>query len=279
MKKYIIIKPGNFKAPPVRRYGQRKNTHYKVKLSEHIIAEVKEEYGPDHGGLVRVYPDENVPTWIRSGRTDGRRIEFFVNPGEFLDDERTQFVVESNKLIHEKRYETFLFDVDDNPQEITLYGVDIMKTYETGEIWVDDERGVKYSDVRPVESDKIKLLLMAKEVAKKIEGTITNDDEREFIEEESDYLTIRAQKVDLRNLVRHQIFTTDIEKLKEDLMEVIKKHDPRSVSNEIFRDDVVIKEDSYDATQITLMFESLGLDKVELFDQKRGVITGKKYGL
>jgi hypothetical protein len=120
---------------------------------------------------------------------------------------------------------------------------------------------------------------MAKEVAKKIEGTITNDDEREFIEEESDYLTIRAQKVDLRNLVRHQIFTTDIEKLKEDLMEVIKKHDPRSVSNEIFRDDVVIKEDSYDAAQITLMFESLGLDKVELFDQKRGVITGKKYGL
>jgi hypothetical protein len=131
-----------------------------------------------------------------------------------------------------------------------------------------------------VESDTVKILVMAKEVAKRLGGTITDEAEKEF-ETDEDYLEIKATCVNLRSLFHGKtIFTTEAEQMKQDLMEVIRKYDPRNLKQEeIFGDGVIMTEDTYSVTDITILFNDLGLDKEELFQQKRGVITGKKYGL
>ena len=138
-----------------------------------------------------------------------------------------------------------------------------------------------FNTYHPLIEDRVRLLLIAEEIAKYYGGTLREEQSKFFLRGEEDNLDIMGiSTVKLLDSFFHTIeFTVkneDRDELSEKMLEVIKQY---SKDVKIVAAPSGIERKEIELLEIQTTAMNIGLNIEELFFKKRGVILGSRYGL
>lgn len=271
----VKIKSGTYPGEPeVHRTGRVTRTH--IGVSENCLVKIVDKhYENDTFWVTRV---QGEITTFKRKRSAGWRFN-------------------RNFKVHQDNLEKLNASLED----FSLLGKDVV--FHTGECWVHDEAqdislehlekgevvynfwrhktsGIGKGTYAPLIQDRYHLVTIMKEIAKRTGAKLEEKNINEFIREDEDYLYLREiSRMEFTDGSFGQItmVVKDAEKkaLSEKLMEVIKQFDPAATLISDF------KEDNYclDSADIHVRALNMGINIEELLEQKKGSITGMKYGL
>lgn len=274
MARIGFLKPGSYQCQPFRRKGNSKLTHLRVVVEDDDLLMVEIDSIYDDGLVGISYRGQNY-LWR------GEKKYGLSNPDLSL-------VVEASQVIIDERY-------DKLPTQ-TEYAHYVFRNPETGKYEAFNERRPRIDYVRTLQNDFAKIYLQGHETVSLDDLTMVAEDDTKnniILKEISKRTGMKVKHFyDDRNngfligniLELRGAFVLDI--AVEDLEEFKRKFEALCMEHSLFPQIDIAFNDTYledglelDASDLYCMALNMGINLEELFEEKRGTLTGSKFGL
>jgi hypothetical protein len=274
MARIGFLKPGSYQCQPFRRKSNSKLTHLRVVVEDDDLLMVEIDSIYDDGLVGISYKGPNY-LWR------GEKKYGFPNPGLSL-------VVEASQMIIDERYEKL-------PTQ-TEYAHYVYRNPESGKYETFGERRPRIDYVRTLQNDFAKIYLRGYETVSLEDLTMVAEDDAKnnvILKEISKRTGMKiGQLYNDRNsgsligniLEIRGAFVTDI--VVKDVEDFKRKFEALCMEHSLFPQLDITFDDSYledslelDAPDLYCMALNMGINLEELFEEKKVVLLGSKFGL
>jgi hypothetical protein len=298
-QQFIYVKPGIYHAQPEWNYNTRKNSNKKLAIARSVIAQVTGDFNKDTFEVKLLF---GVGTYFSRSQNYGRKRTdsvFYVKKSEAYHDGIVNRIYRKLKANVNKdeslnrdpnlKTEFLLVNKEGTyfTQRPVCINIDKMMLNKGQQVVYEfaSDVFVEQKDLKPFKSSRIETLVIAKTLAKEFGASVTNEED---FEDDSSYIPqveIDMMKFYMSGNVSGSFYINKnkLKDLKKDLEDLYTKyaHPKLDMFSAVFE---MTEESDFNSLmlseeEIHVIARNMGLNVEQILLDKKGTITGKKFGI
>jgi len=274
MARIGFLKPGSYQCQPFRRKSNSKLTHLRVVVEDDDLLMVEIDSIYDDGLVGISYRGQNY-LWR------GEKKYGLPNPGLSLVVEVSQMIIDERyeKLPTQTEYAHYVYR---NPKtgKYETFGerrprIDYVRTLQNdfAKIYLQGHETVSLEDLTMVAEDDTKSNIILKEISKRTGMKIST-----FYDDRNNG-SLAGNVLEMRGAFVVDIVVKDVEEFRRKFEALCMEHSLFPQIDLTFNDTYLEEILDLDTTDLYCMALNMGINLEELFEEKRGVLSGSKFGL